>query len=398
MHLLFVADGHSPIALNWIRYFVERGHEVHLVSTYSCEVDLPLSSLHVLPLAFHHPKAVEAGSGRIGWLNSLLRRTFSTEVRTTLRQWSRLLTIPIPANRLTMLIEQIKPQIVHAMRVPFEGMIAARAIHQNKKIASVPFLVSVWGNDFTLHAVSSPWMGKFTRFTMKKALALHTDCSRDVRLAKQWGFRDDLPNIVLPGGGGVQMDVFYPPKQGARDISSPRVINPRGLRAYVRNDVFFKAIPLILERFPQTQFICPGMANEAYAKRWIERLGVTDHVTLLPTVRHSQMADLFRQALIAVSPSQHDGTPNTLLEAMACGCFPVVGDLESLREWIAPGVNGLLVHPLDSRSLAQAVISALEDHDLREQAAQYNTRLIAEKADYRRVMPLAEAFYQQLIE
>jgi glycosyltransferase involved in cell wall biosynthesis len=302
------------------------------------------------------------------------------------------------ARRLSTLIAQIHPQIVHAMRIPFEGMVTAAALQGGASIRDIPFLVSVWGNDFTLHAPSTPWMNRYTRFTMKNATALHTDCYRDQHLAKQWGFREGLAAVVLPGGGGVLLDVFHPPKDGVRDVNSPVVINPRGLRAYVRNDVFFKAIPLVLERFPQTRFICPGMAGESYAERWVHRLGINQNVELLPMVKHEQMASLFRQAMVAVSPSLHDGTPNTLLEAMACGCFPVVGDLESLREWIAPRVNGLLVHPLNENLLAQAIWTALEDHELREQAVQYNTRLIAESADYRRVMARAEMFYQNLIE
>ncbi len=82
--------------------------------------------------------------------------------------------------------------------------------------------------------------------------------------------------------------------------------------------------------------------------RWVQELGVAAQVELLPKQTRAQMADLFRRRAVVVSPTTHDGTPNTLLEAMACGCLPVVGDLESLREWITPGVNGLLVdlrHP-----------------------------------------------------
>ena len=109
------------------------------------------------------------------------------------------------------------------------------------------------------------------------------------------------------------------------------------------------------------------------------------------------MSDLFRQAQVAVSPSFHDGTPNTLLEAMACGCFPVVGDIESLREWITPGVNGLLVDPADPQALAEAVLVALEQPDLRQRAAAHNLELIAERAEYGRVMLQAEAFYKQLV-
>ncbi|NJN44014.1 MAG: hypothetical protein HC806_04330 [Anaerolineae bacterium] len=52
MKILFVADGRSPIALNWIKHFTQTGHEVHLVSTFPCQPDLKLASLHIIPVAF----------------------------------------------------------------------------------------------------------------------------------------------------------------------------------------------------------------------------------------------------------------------------------------------------------------------------------------------------------
>jgi hypothetical protein len=45
VRILFVADGHSPIARNWIAHFVEAGHEVHLASTFPTGPDLPLASI-----------------------------------------------------------------------------------------------------------------------------------------------------------------------------------------------------------------------------------------------------------------------------------------------------------------------------------------------------------------
>jgi glycosyltransferase involved in cell wall biosynthesis len=109
------------------------------------------------------------------------------------------------------------------------------------------------------------------------------------------------------------------------------------------------------------------------------------------------MADLFRQAQVVVSPSTHDGTPNTLLEAMACGCFPVVGDIESLREWITPGKNGFLVDPADPQGLAEAILIGLQNPELRAQAHKQNARLIAERAEYHEVMRQAAEFYRLLI-
>ena len=62
MRILFVADGRSPIALNWITYFVERGHQVHLASTFSCTPELGLASLHNVPVAFSSLKSGAASA------------------------------------------------------------------------------------------------------------------------------------------------------------------------------------------------------------------------------------------------------------------------------------------------------------------------------------------------
>jgi glycosyltransferase involved in cell wall biosynthesis len=109
------------------------------------------------------------------------------------------------------------------------------------------------------------------------------------------------------------------------------------------------------------------------------------------------MADLFRSAKIAVSPTTHDGTPNTLLEAMACGCFPIAGDIESVREWIHSGDNGLLVDATNPVLIAEAIINVLQNEGLRDTARGKNYNLVAEKAEYNSVMGRAETFYHQLI-
>lgn len=404
MRILFVADGRSPIALNWIAYFTYTGtagdYEVHLASTYACQPALNLASLSFVPVAFSAAAAgaqdrIGIGDGKSG-LRSVLRRAGTTGLRTALRQWLGPFTLPQAARKLQAIVREVQPDIIHAMRIPFEGMLSALALDNTDQ----PLLVSVWGNDFTLHATANPWMGHYTRRTLRRASALHTDCQRDLRLAREWGFDGTKPSLVLPGNGGIRMNVFYPSDEAHRPGPDPegsfQVINPRGFRAYVRNDVFFRAIPRVLEREERVRFLCPAMQQEARAQRWVAQLGLQASVELLPKLSRLQMAALFRESLIAVSPSTHDGTPNTLLEAMASGCFPIAGDIESLREWITPGVNGLLVDPGDAHALAQAILSALQDPEMRQRASQSNRQLIRERAEYHQVMRQAAQFYHQI--
>ncbi len=386
MRLLFVADGRSPTALNWMRYFVERGDEVWLASTFACQPDLALKGMDLVPVAFSGVKSAQGGSrskpGGGAWGASTLR------LRTAIRQWLGPLTISRASRRLEGIISNFQPDLVHAMRIPYEGMLAADALGR------VALLVSVWGNDFTLHAPSTPLMAHYTRWTLKVADGLHADCRRDIRLAKEWGFSPEKPTLVIPGSGGIRSEVFYPPDQAA---DRPLVINPRGFRAYVLNESFFRSIPLVLQKRPDARFVCTGMAGEAQAQEWVRELGIEGAVELLPACSQAELAGLFRSAQVMVSPTSHDGTPNSLLEAMACGCLPVAGDLESIREWITPGKNGLLVDASDPQALADAILQGLDQPALRKQAAEMNALVIRERANYPRNMQAALQFYQHLM-
>ena len=171
MRILFVADGRSPIAINWIRYFVEGGDEVHLASTFACQPDLNLAGLDITPVAFSGTKRPSNPSTPRPASSKTLK------LRTAIRHHLGPLTITRSAKKLRTVIERVQPDLIHAMRIPYEGMLAADAYN------GIPLLVSVWGNDFTLHAPSTKLMRHYTRWVMQVTNGLHADCQRDIRLA-----------------------------------------------------------------------------------------------------------------------------------------------------------------------------------------------------------------------
>ncbi len=393
MRLLFLADGRSPTARNWIQYWIARGDEVTLASTFACDPLPGLVGLEAASVAFSGRArgADWQSAGKADWQPAGAPRARDARLislRQALRHWLGPLTIPRAAQRFAEIVARVQPDLVHALRIPYEGMLAANAG------LSVPLIVSVWGNDFTLHAPSTPLMRLHTRRTMLAANALHADCERDIRLARAWGLDPSKPTLVTPGNGGIRTEVFFPP---ARPVEEPVIFNPRGFQDYVRNDTFFRAIPLVLKEIPNAHFVCARMAGQPEALHWLGKLGIEKSVELLARCPHAEMAEIYRSAQILVSPSTHDGTPNTLLEGMACGCFPIAGDLDSIREWINDGVNGLLVDSRDPSALAEAILRAVKNKDLRAQAAGQNETLIASRAEYARNMAKAEDFYQTVI-
>jgi glycosyltransferase involved in cell wall biosynthesis len=394
MKILFVADGRSPTTLNWLRYWTEKGHSVYLISTYPCDPPPGLVSIHFLPVAFGslaggHVRNT-AGTRRktdpAGHLRGLMR---------VLRYYLGPLSLVFYQARYRSLVIKIQPDLVHALRIPFEGMLAAGTPQE------IPLVISTWGNDITLHARGSFLMARLTRRILYRADGLITDTQRDIRLSLEWGFLTEKPTLIVPGSGGIRLDEVTT----GSDVEKlpeelpefPIIVNPRGQRpGSLRQDIFFQAIPLVLEKIPQAVFICPSLQGDIESEHWVDKLGVRSRTKLWPRLNQTQILTLFQKSQVFVSPSIHDGTPNSLLEAMACGCFPVVGNTESMREWVQTGINGFLVDATQAYSIADAIVQAIKQPILRTEAAKFNAALITERAAYEPNMTRVEEFYNNL--
>jgi hypothetical protein len=357
--------------------------------------------MYVLPVAFGSFAGSQAGSGAANppAANQGPRRMVA-RFRGLFMSGRNLLgplTAAYYGRRLARMVENLRPDLVHALRLPFEGMMAGYIP------AGVPLAVSIWGNDLTFHARSNAIMGNLTRRTLSRAQGLAADTDRDLRLARWWGFTEQGPTLRVPGSGGVNLAEIERIRFTRYDLLTdflpagvPLVVNPRGFRpGSVRNDVFFAAIPLVLQRRPETAFVCPAMAGQPEALQALQKYTLKGKLHLLPHLQQNHLWDLFVRASVMVSISQHDGTPNSLLEAMSCGCFPVAGDIESTREWITPGVNGLLVEPSSVQGTAEAILTALDNPALRTKAAESNSRIIRQRAEVGVVREKIREFYAQ---
>jgi glycosyltransferase involved in cell wall biosynthesis len=394
--ILLVADGRSPITRGWIRSLKQGGLNVALVSTFDCPPIPEVDVFSIIPAAFSSMAGSQVAgrpSGRTGRVRRLVSRFRGLLMAG--RYWLGPISLKKSRSIFLDVVEKEKPDVVHALRIPFEGMLA-RVTPQE-----IPFVVSIWGNDLTLHAHGSPLMSRETSLTLQRADGLLADARRDLRLAEDWGLQSGVPTLCVPGGGGIDMQAMETEGRTDHQIGIdmpadvPVVINPRGFRpGSVRNDTFFKAIPLVLKVVPNTIFLCAGMAGQPEALKWVEQLGISSSVRLLTFLPQEDLWRLFKRAQVSVSISQHDGTPNSLLEAMALGCFPVVGDIESTHEWIIDGENGWLVDPSDANASAKAIISGLKSETLRQSAATRNRLIISERADRGRVSGQIADYYK----
>jgi glycosyltransferase involved in cell wall biosynthesis len=392
LRLFLVADVYSPTAWGWVNAVRSAGVMV------------------IGPDGQEWPKYPAMRSMDRGFAARLHRRlrSFSKVTPRRLVATRKLLRLVGPSlawikgRRLRRLMKKIQPDLIHALRIPYEGIVAAAACPPN-----VPLAVSIWGNDLTMQASANPLIARSTRRVLARTDLLYADCQRDLDLAKKWGLRPIASTSLLPGGGGIDFKKFSefarhsePEYLGSVQSNHRIVINARGLREYVRNDTLLGALSILAPDIDsRVRIVFVGVSHDKDLGAKIACHPLADRIIVTDTRPPAEMAYLFHRAEVNVSITDHDGTPNSLLEAMAAGAIPVCSDLPSIREWIQPGRNGFLADPRDPNQVAAALDVALNLSAAdREAITRENKRIIAARAELRTTGREAARRYRSLVD
>lgn len=127
---------------------------------------------------------------------------------------------------------------------------------------------------------------------------------------------------------------------------------------------FVRAIPQILKSFPSAQFWFIGDGEEqSLLENEANRLHVADQVKFL-----GKLPDVYtklRELDVFVLPSLWEGLPTVLLESIANNVPVVASNIPGNCEIIRDENFGWLVPPKDTAALAEAIINALREPELR---------------------------------
>lgn len=247
-------------------------------------------------------------------------------------------------------IREFSPDVVHALRIPYEGIIALQAI------SDVPVALSCWGQDFSRQAARDPLLAMWVRRLLPKAAGIHVDARVDLERARSYGLRS-VPHIHAAGNFGIRATDFP-----AADRRGPyTVLYPRGLRQYVRHELFLSMVEDLAAQ-ENLQFVGVGLQDDpksaAVARAYPDRL------TLLPELPRADYLAVLRTADVVVSPGLSDGTPNSLLEAMASGASIIAADIPSVRDLLGADQKSNLIDPEDPQQWAatlRQLLPTLED-------------------------------------
>jgi glycosyltransferase involved in cell wall biosynthesis len=282
--------------------------------------------------------------------------------------------------------------LVAAYRVTSYGFIGAM-LGKRPLVIAQQGITDVW----PLNGLSTPFKAMLGRFALKKADLIHAWGEVMVPAMLELG-ADQRKILVAPKGIDNTLFYFDPASKPEHGTNRPAAIVTRSLAPDYRHSVILKALKRLKDRdFDlETTIVGDGSMRQQLEAQTIS-LGLQEQVRWTGRIPNDDLPDLLRRSNLYISVPITEGVSASLLEAMACGCFPIVTDLPGNRAWITHGENGFLVPVDDEEALASYIIRALEGKELVSRAIEKNLALLKDKATFQNNFPVFAQKYRGLI-
>jgi|WetSurMetagenome_2_1015567.scaffolds.fasta_scaffold18716_5 L-malate glycosyltransferase len=357
MILLLIADARSIHTQRWAEYFTQKGHEVHLIT--------------------YDP------------MNRVIKGVIEHVI---LSRWNNLYLSFIPRSfAIKKLVKKIKPDLVHAHFISKYGF-------HLLDLRFKPSIVSAWGDDVLILPQKS-WL---IRYYTKKVLSfvdLIYTVSQDIRNHIIMDFEISANKIhFLPFG--VDTDLFAPVEGGkAADRKTIEIFSNRGFFPVYDSETLVKGFALAYQKDKRLRLTLKGDGpDEEKVRNLVTSLGISDVVLFKQKNQYCKVPQDYRNADIFVTTSRSDGTPVSILEAMASGLPCIATNVGGIPEWIKDKETGLLIFPGSPEQLAEKIILLALNPQLCSELGNSAREKIKKDGQWNTLMAQVEKDYQALIK
>lgn len=291
--------------------------------------------------------------------------------------WKELLTL----IKLIRIYKKEKPDLIHhvAVKPVLYGSFAAWATHHKNVINAMAGM----GFVFTSNRVEAKLLRPFIVLMFRILL----DRSSSVLIVQNFDDYKFFKNkcnicpkkIIVIRGSGVDID-FYKPEAGELAglpvvMLASRLLWDKGI------DEFVKAAKYLRNKGVQARFVLVGDQDSQNPseialdeiRKWL-RAGDIEWWG-----HKKNMSKVLNKAQIVCLPSYREGLPKVLLEAASCEKAIIAADVPGCREIVRNGKNGILVPARDSKKLAAAIKSLLDDPKKRKQMGRAGRQFVAKE-------------------
>lgn len=285
--------------------------------------------------------------------------------------------------KLCLLMRSLRPQFVLAYTAKpiIYGAIAAwlaRVPRRYVLVTGVGFLFSETSRSLLLRLIVQLY-----GFALSRCQGVFFQNPDDQELFKNRRLLNPATPSVVVNGSGVDLDRFAPsalPACAPSFLMICRLLRDKGVVEYAQAAVRVK------REHPNISFVLAGWIDrnptaisDSDLSRWCE------DGRLVFLGRLADVRDALRVATVYVLPSYREGTPRTVLEAMAMGRPIITTDAPGCRETVVEGENGFLVPVKSVDALVQAMLKFIEDPTLAPCMGRRSREIAEEKYDVHKV-------------
>jgi len=326
MRVCFISEAQSTHTQRWTGSLAQAGCEIHLIS--SSEADIPGVALHHLPIYTPNP-----------WQQ--IRNDIS----------------------IRRLIGELQPEITHLFGLFSLSSLGTMGLIRNLK----NLVISVWGSDVKPGGDRET----FKERVIKKYLLNRGDCLVAISeyLANEVRRYLNRPRHIEIVPWGVDLDMFRPiDRKGNSKVV--RVGFAKRLHQLSGPDILLKAFEYARDKCEQKLElkVAGGGPMEYQLRQEATQLGLADCIEWAGWLRTAEeLRDFYHSIDMFVMPSRRESFGVAALEASATGLPVIASRFGGIPEIVAHGETGLLVEPEDVEGFGKAIISLLEDENLRRE-------------------------------
>ncbi|MCF7854707.1 MAG: glycosyltransferase family 4 protein [Candidatus Pacebacteria bacterium] len=391
--VLFVGMTESVHAARWMRQTAALGFERHVFPSAGLGLHPDLSdvTVHYLLAAPQPERGLQCqpqlwplSAG--GWRANRWRRDrlLAREYRDT----------KLRARQLAHTISRLDPDLIHTLETQHAGYLALEAREQLGS-QFPPWLHTPWGSDLYLFGRLQSHEPRIRKM-LSLVDAYQPKSNRDAKLARDYGFQGKI-FAAIPGNGGFDVSAFgtlcspVPPSQR-------KLIHLKGYQGWAGRALFaLRALYDIRSELTGFRIRVTSATNEIVIAVELLRREHGLDIEVVPSVSHEEIMKLHGSARVSLGASISDGVPNSMLEAMAMGAFPIESRGSCADEWFVDGCTGLIVDPEDTAGIGAALVRALRDDQLVDGAAAANRHVIEERLNLQVIDRLARDMYGSML-
>jgi len=251
-------------------------------------------------------------------------------------------------RKLQLEVNKIQPDIIHSHIFLADVLVRALKL-PNLCLITTFHSPEPWWDKSDIKSRLKTWLEGITaRNRVKRYIAVSEEAK--IMAVKYLGVQSNYVKVVM---NGVDTELFQP----SQGVKKDQLIVIHVARYYPEkaHELLITAFVLVVKKIPEAELWLVGDGPLCHKmKALVEQLGIQNNIKFLGL--RSDIATLMQLANIFTLPSEREGLPISLLEAMATGLPVVVTRVGEMSNVVEHETNGLLIECRDSSAISNGLL------------------------------------------